>query len=76
MKYYILIFLFGTINTLLAQQNLVTTRNIFSQQDSLRGSNTKERAWWDLINYNLDIKINTPDKPKPLNNDSPMVNQE
>ena len=61
MKYYILIFLFGTINTLLAQQNLVTTRNIFSQQDSLRGSNTKERAWWDLIKYNLDIKINPAD---------------
>ncbi len=30
----------------------------FSRQDSLRGSITPERAWWDLKQYFLDIKVN------------------
>ncbi|PCE62480.1 M1 family metallopeptidase [Sediminicola luteus] len=29
----------------------------FTQQDSLRGSITPERAWWDLNYYHLDIKV-------------------
>lgn len=29
----------------------------FSRQDTLRGSITKERAWWDLIYYHLDIAV-------------------
>ena len=32
-----------------------------SRQDTLRGSITPERAWWDLIYYHLDIKVE-PDK--------------
>jgi len=34
---------------------------IFSHQDSLRGSITKERAWWDLSYYHLDITLNPTD---------------
>ena len=34
-------------NSALAQQ--------FTRQDSLRGSITKERSWWDLKKYHLDI---------------------
>lgn len=34
----------------------------FTQQDSLRGSVTKERAWWNLLHYTL--KINVDDKKK------------
>lgn len=30
----------------------------FTHQDSLRGSITKERSWWDLKKYHLDIKVN------------------
>lgn len=59
MKNGIVIF-FLAINMLMAQ-NKNKTNQIFSQQDSLRGGNTKERAWWDLIKYNLDLKINPAD---------------
>ncbi len=40
-------------NVILAQQ--------FTRQDSLRGSITKERSWWDLKKYHLDIKVNPAD---------------
>lgn len=33
----------------------------FTKQDSLRGSITPERGWWDLTYYHLDIKVD-PDK--------------
>ena len=29
----------------------------FTRQDTLRGSITKERKWWDLKFYHLDIAI-------------------
>ena len=29
----------------------------FTQQDSLRGSITKERAWWDLQHYSLNVNV-------------------
>ena len=34
----------------------VSSQN-FNRQDSLRGSITKERAWWDLTYYDLEINI-------------------
>ena len=34
----------------------------FTHQDTLRGSITPERAWWDLTYYNLDIKVNPDEK--------------
>jgi aminopeptidase N len=40
-------------HTILAQQ--------FTKQDSLRGSITKERSWWDLKKYHLNIKVNPSD---------------
>ena len=49
--YPFLIFLIA--NTILAQK--------FTKQDSLRGSITKERVWWDLKKYHLDIKVNPSD---------------
>ena len=36
-------------------------QEIFTRQDTLRGSITKERAWWDLKYYHLDIKVNPAD---------------
>jgi aminopeptidase N len=33
----------------------------FNRQDTLRGSITKERAWWDLTYYHLDIRVNPAD---------------
>ncbi|MDC6389455.1 M1 family metallopeptidase [Maribacter sp. PR1] len=34
----------------------------FTQQDTLRGSITPERAWWDLNYYHLDIEVQPDDK--------------
>ena len=34
---------------------------VFTRQDSLRGSVTAERAWWDLTYYHLDITVNPDD---------------
>ena len=33
----------------------------FTHQDTLRGSVTPERAWWDLKYYHLDITVNPAD---------------
>ena len=40
---------------------LFSQNNIFTHQDTLRGSITKERIWWDLKQYDLNIKVN-PEK--------------
>ncbi len=34
---------------------------IFTHQDTLRGSITPEREWWDLAFYHLDIKVDPAD---------------
>lgn len=34
----------------------------FTKSDSLRGSITPERAWWDLLHYNLSVRPNFEDK--------------
>ncbi len=34
----------------------------FTKQDTLRGSITPERAWWDLTYYHLDIEVKPDDK--------------
>ncbi len=34
----------------------------FTEQDTLRGSITPEREWWDLNYYHLDIDVNPDDK--------------
>ncbi|MGH1386137.1 M1 family metallopeptidase [Kordia sp.] len=34
----------------------------FTKQDSLRGSITPERAWWDLTHYHLDITVDPSEK--------------
>lgn len=33
----------------------------YSQQDSLRGSITPERAWWDLMHYHLHVDVHPED---------------
>ena len=34
----------------------------FTKQDTLRGSITPERAWWDLVYYHLDISVKPEEK--------------
>lgn len=46
----------------LAVNNLFGQNQTFSKQDTLRGSITPERAWWDLTYYHLDIAIDPDTK--------------
>ena len=46
-----LLLIFTTLSSGLAQHSN------FSKQDTLRGSITPERVWWDLLHYNLDFKV-------------------
>ena len=46
----------------LAGQSLFTDNENFTRQDTLRGSITTERAWWDLNYYHLDITVNPKTK--------------
>ena len=43
-------------------QDLLDEMNHLTRQDTLRGSITPERAWWDLAYYHLDIKVNPEEK--------------
>ncbi|NQX85382.1 MAG: M1 family metallopeptidase [Flavobacteriaceae bacterium] len=53
--------LFGLFAFTSIQAQLLTEKYNFTRQDTLRGSITPEREWWDLTYYHLDVKIN-PDK--------------
>jgi aminopeptidase N len=43
-------------------QGLLSEKTEFTRQDTLRGSITPERQWWDLTYYHLDIKVDPDDK--------------
>ncbi len=34
---------------------------VFTHADTIRGSNTPERVWWDVVFYDLHVKVNPPD---------------
>jgi aminopeptidase N len=52
----IVVFLLTSSN--LAGQALFADHENFTRQDTLRGSITPERAWWDLNYYHLEIAVN------------------
>lgn len=56
MKNYIFPLLFFTFSLAAESQ-----APVFTRQDTLRGSITPERAWWDLKYYHLDIVVNPAD---------------
>ena len=41
---------------------LVAQSQVFTAQDSLRGSITPERGWWDLKYYHLSVDVNPDEK--------------
>jgi aminopeptidase N len=63
MKKYLnlLLIVFLISNGIQAQGLLGKSDVVFTRQDSLRGSITKERIWWDVKHYSLDIKVNPAD---------------
>src|SRR3990170_1051788 len=34
----------------------------YTRQDSVRGSVTPERAWWDVLHYHLDVSVDPENK--------------
>ncbi len=57
-RYFILLFiLLITINNKTLAQGIFGEKNDFTRQDTLRGTITAEREWWDLNYYHLDIKV-------------------
>ncbi len=41
---------------------LLTSQHTFSHADSVRGTISKERIWWDALHYNLSVKFDIPNK--------------
>ena len=61
-KYVSVVFIVFLIsNTANAQGLMGKSETVFTHQDTLRGSITKERVWWDVKQYHLEIKINPAD---------------
>ncbi|RAJ16865.1 M1 family metallopeptidase [Olleya aquimaris] len=59
-KIIALIFICAFANLVNAQ--LLQKKENFTRQDTLRGSITPERDWWDLTYYHLDITVNPDNK--------------
>ena len=57
----LIIFLFIVFTIDGFSQGLMEDKLLPTRQDTLRGSITHEREWWDLTYYHLDIKVE-PDK--------------
>lgn len=55
-QYLAFLMLFGFSHLAQSQQDT------YSRQDSLRGSITPQRAWWDLQHYDLSVTIDTATK--------------
>ena len=61
-KYFISIVLVFCLAQNSKSQGLLSKSDTqFTRQDSLRGSITKERSWWDVKYYHLDVKVNPKD---------------
>lgn len=56
----VLAFIF--LQTMEVKAQIFRSTQEFTHQDTLRGSNTKDRAWWNLEHYHLDIKVDPETK--------------
>ena len=61
MKKYLTLILVISFTSLSFSQN-------FTRQDTLRGSITAERAWWDLMHYDLSVEVDLDNKTIQGNN--------
>jgi len=46
---------------LICSAEIFSQNLVFTRQDTLRGSITAERAWWDLTYYHLQVNVNPAD---------------
>ncbi len=61
MNLRVIILLTFLLSTFLASAQHSHSHSHYSRQDSLRGSITPERQWWDLSHYKLEVKVNLKD---------------
>ena len=62
MKTYLFFALFFGFIYCNQAQSLLKEKSNFTRQDTLRGTITPERDWWDLTYYHLDISVNPDEK--------------
>lgn len=62
MKKIISCILFLVCATSMLQAQVLSNKKVFTHQDTLRGSITPERAWWNLQYYDLDITVDPDEK--------------
>ncbi|WP_084812327.1 M1 family metallopeptidase [Flammeovirga pacifica] len=55
-------FLSLLMTTCLQAQLLQGHSHVYSEQDTLRGTITSERAWWDLQKYYLEVEVHSEEK--------------
>ena len=61
--FYVLVVSLFYIKTIsLYSQGIFEEKEPFTRQDTLRGSITPEREWWNLNYYHLDIAVNPEEK--------------
>ena len=60
-RFYILLYLTFMCALNFQSQGLMEEKNNLSRQDTLRGSITPERIWWDLTYYHLKVQVD-PEK--------------
>jgi len=61
-KFLVLFILLITSSIVIEAQGLLEDKNTFTRQDTLRGTITPERVWWDVTYYHLDIKVDPDNK--------------
>ncbi|MGB4293868.1 MAG: M1 family metallopeptidase [Bacteroidales bacterium] len=52
---------FAVLSVIFTESVVFTQQPVFTRQDTLRGSITPEREWWDLVYYHLNINVNPAD---------------
>ncbi|WP_299899537.1 M1 family metallopeptidase [uncultured Aquimarina sp.] len=60
-KFFLVVCLICSSIPIIGQTSLFDSHQKFTRQDTLRGSITPERSWWDLTYYHLDITVD-PEK--------------
>lgn len=58
----ILVLFFIAISALPVQAQLGVSKKVFTRQDTLRGSNGEGRSWWDIMRYDIHVKLDIPGK--------------
>lgn len=62
MKSFVIFAVIVLFKTSIFSQGLLEAKTTFTHQDTLRGTITPERAWWDLTYYHLDIQVYPDEK--------------